>query len=97
MLRGFTFKLIKRNYGKIRILIHCTVSNMFAYESTLVLWLSDLLSMDSHFVSEGVSRLSNIIFTATGTDDRDYLFGRSAFLLYVVYALVSDFLNLCKR
>ena len=43
------------NYGKIRIFIHCTVSNMLANESTLVLWLSDLLSMDSRSVSEGVS------------------------------------------
>ena len=38
-------------------------------ENTFVLWLSDLLSMDSHSVSEGVSRLPNIIFTANGTDD----------------------------
>ena len=63
------FKLIKRNCGKIRIFIHCTLSNMFANESTLVLWLSDSLSMDSHSVSDGVFRLSNIIFTATGTND----------------------------
>ena len=42
---------------------------MLANESTLVLCLSDLLSMGSHSVSEGVSRLPNIIFTTTGTDD----------------------------
>ena len=68
LLRGFTFELIKRDYGKIWIFIYTTVSNMFANESTLVLRLSDLF-MDSHSVPEGVSRLPTIVFPATGTDD----------------------------
>ena len=56
------FEFVKRDYGKTCIFIHSTVSYMFANQSALVFWLSNLLSMDSHSVFEGVSHLSDIIF-----------------------------------
>lgn len=63
---GFTFDLVTQNTGKNGFLF--TAEFLM---STLVLWLSNLLSINGHSVSVDVSRLSDILFTATGTDNMD--------------------------